>query len=104
MLALWLPTDSATVLRKMKEIQAIATRLPNVDLVLTQTKQDIARARRLQAEAEQARCGLGPWHLPTQLLCCSQTPLLGEAGAQESSGVTCRVLHPIYGSLCPKVS
>uniref|UniRef100_A0A8C2UPT0 Laminin subunit beta-3 n=2 Tax=Chinchilla lanigera TaxID=34839 RepID=A0A8C2UPT0_CHILA len=54
-LALWLPTDSATVLRKMKEIQAIAARLPNVDLVLGQTKQDIARARRLQAEAEQAR-------------------------------------------------
>lgn len=55
MLALWLPTDSATVLRKMNEIQAIAARLPNVDLVLSQTKQDIARARRLQAEAEQAR-------------------------------------------------
>ncbi|XP_016062951.1 PREDICTED: laminin subunit beta-3 [Miniopterus natalensis] len=54
-LALWLPTDSATVLRKMHEIQAIAARLPNVDLVLSQTKQDIARARRLQAEAEQAR-------------------------------------------------
>ncbi|KAM8816498.1 laminin subunit beta-3 isoform 1-T3 [Rhynchonycteris naso] len=54
-LALWLPTDSATILRKMNEIQAIATRLPNVDLVLSQTKQDIARARRLQAEAEQAR-------------------------------------------------
>ncbi|KAF4018705.1 hypothetical protein G4228_009892 [Cervus hanglu yarkandensis] len=54
-LALWLPTDSATVLRKMNEIQAIAARLPNVDLVLSQTKQDIARARRLQAEAEQAR-------------------------------------------------
>lgn len=54
-LALWLPTDSATVLRKMSEIQAIAARLPNVDLVLSQTKQDIARARRLQAEAEQAR-------------------------------------------------
>lgn len=54
-LALWLPTDSATVLRKMKEIQAIAARLPNVDSVLSQTKQDIARARRLQAEAEQAR-------------------------------------------------
>ncbi|XP_062970480.1 laminin subunit beta-3 [Cynocephalus volans] len=54
-LALWLPTDSATVLQKMNEIQAIAARLPNVDLVLTQTKQDIARARRLQAEAEQAR-------------------------------------------------
>ncbi|XP_006834111.1 PREDICTED: laminin subunit beta-3 [Chrysochloris asiatica] len=54
-LALWLPTDSATVLRKMNEIQAIAARLPNVDLVLSQTKQDIARARRLQTEAEQAR-------------------------------------------------
>lgn len=54
-LALWLPTDSATVLRKMNEIQAIAARLPNVDLVLSQTKQDVARARRLQAEAEQAR-------------------------------------------------
>ncbi|XP_040302259.1 laminin subunit beta-3 [Herpailurus yagouaroundi] len=54
-LALWLPTDSATVLRKMNEIQAIAARLPNVDLVLSQTKKDIARARRLQVEAEQAR-------------------------------------------------
>ncbi|XP_064333219.1 laminin subunit beta-3 isoform X3 [Camelus dromedarius] len=54
-LGLWLPTDSATVLQKMSEIQAIAARLPNVDLVLSQTKQDIARARRLQAEAEQAR-------------------------------------------------
>lgn len=54
-LALWLPTDSATVLRKMNEIQAIAARLPNVDLVLSQTKRDIAQARRLQAEAEQAR-------------------------------------------------
>ncbi|XP_006888006.1 PREDICTED: laminin subunit beta-3 [Elephantulus edwardii] len=54
-LALWLPTDSATVLRKMNEIQAIAARLPNVDLVLAQTQQDIARARRLQAEAEKAR-------------------------------------------------
>uniref|UniRef100_A0A7N5P2J0 Laminin subunit beta-3 n=1 Tax=Ailuropoda melanoleuca TaxID=9646 RepID=A0A7N5P2J0_AILME len=54
-LALWLPTDSATVLRKMNEIQAIAARLPNVDLVLSQTKKDIARAQRLQMEAEQAR-------------------------------------------------
>lgn len=54
-LALWLPTDSATVLRKMNEIQAIAARLPNVDLVLSQTKQDIARAQRLQMKAEQAR-------------------------------------------------
>lgn len=58
-LALWLPTDSATVLRKMNEIQAIAARLPNVDLVLSQTKQDVARARSLQAAAEQARYGPG---------------------------------------------
>ncbi|KFO19671.1 Laminin subunit beta-3 [Fukomys damarensis] len=50
-----LPSDSATILRKMREIQAIAARLPNVGLVLAQTEQDIARARRLQAEAEQAR-------------------------------------------------
>lgn len=64
MLALWLPTDSATVLRKMKEIQDIAARLPNVDLVLSQTKQDIARARRLQAEAEKARYGYWPQCLP----------------------------------------
>lgn len=63
-LALWLPTDSATVLRKMKEIQDIAARLPNVDLVLSQTKQDIARARRLQAEAEKARYGHWPQSLP----------------------------------------
>ncbi|XP_040841221.1 laminin subunit beta-3 [Ochotona curzoniae] len=54
-LSMWLPADSATVLQKMREIQAIVTRLPNVDLVLSQTKQDIERARRLQAEAEQAR-------------------------------------------------
>ncbi|XP_068930867.1 laminin subunit beta-3 isoform X1 [Petaurus breviceps papuanus] len=54
-LALWLPTDSATVLRKMNEIQAIAARLPNVDLILSQTRQDITRARKLQDEAELAR-------------------------------------------------
>ncbi|XP_075385959.1 laminin subunit beta-3 [Tenrec ecaudatus] len=54
-LALWLPTDSATVLQKMNEIQAIAARLPNVNLVLSQTQQDVERARKLQAEAEQAR-------------------------------------------------
>ncbi|XP_038604980.1 laminin subunit beta-3 [Tachyglossus aculeatus] len=54
-LSLWLPTDTETVLRKMKEIQDIAARLPNVDLVLAQTKQDVARARKLQEEAEQAR-------------------------------------------------
>ncbi|XP_028925322.1 laminin subunit beta-3 [Ornithorhynchus anatinus] len=54
-LSLWLPTDTATVLNKMKEIQEIAARLPNVDLVLAQTKQDVARARKLQEEAEKAR-------------------------------------------------
>lgn len=77
MLALWLPTDSATVLRKMNEIQAIAARLPNVDLVLSQTKQDIARARRLQAEAEQARYGCALNSPPrTGLGFCSPAVLL----------------------------
>ncbi|KAI5930845.1 Laminin subunit beta-3 [Manis javanica] len=56
-LALWLPTDSATVLKRMSGIQAIAARLPNVGLVLSQTKQDIAWAHRLQDEAEKARVG-----------------------------------------------
>lgn len=76
MLALWLPTDSATVLRKMNEIQAIAARLPNVDLVLSQTKKDIARARRLQAEAEQARYGPGPRASPCPGLACCFAPQL----------------------------
>lgn len=60
-LALWLPSDPATVRRKMAEVQSLAARLPSVGLLLAQTKNDIERARKLQAEAEQARYihGLG---------------------------------------------
>lgn len=54
-LALWLPSDPATVRRKMAEVQSLAARLPSVGLLLAQTKNDIERARKLQAEAEQAR-------------------------------------------------
>lgn len=60
-LALWLPSDPATVRRKMAEVQSLAARLPSVGLLLAQTKNDIERARKLQAEAERARYiqGLG---------------------------------------------
>ncbi|XP_030077188.1 laminin subunit beta-3 [Microcaecilia unicolor] len=54
-LSLQLPADSAAIQRKMNEIRSIATKLPNVDAVLSQTKQDIDKARQLQKEAEEAR-------------------------------------------------
>uniref|UniRef100_A0A8C5MG36 Laminin subunit beta 3 n=2 Tax=Leptobrachium leishanense TaxID=445787 RepID=A0A8C5MG36_9ANUR len=54
-LSLTLPADSATILRRMNEIRRIASKLPNVDDVLSQTKDDIAKAKKLQNEAELAR-------------------------------------------------
>ncbi|XP_004616272.2 laminin subunit beta-3 isoform X1 [Sorex araneus] len=54
-LALRLPPTLTAVQQKMEEVRALAARLPNVGLVLAQTQRDIERARRLQAEAEQAR-------------------------------------------------
>ncbi|XP_053313559.1 laminin subunit beta-3 [Spea bombifrons] len=54
-LSLTLPADSATILRKMNEIRSIASKLPNIDSVLSQTKDDIAKAKKLQSEAELAR-------------------------------------------------
>ncbi|XP_063306983.1 laminin subunit beta-3 isoform X1 [Pelobates fuscus] len=54
-LSLSLPADSATILRKMNEIRSIAGKLPNMDAVLSQTKDDIAKAKKLQGEAELAR-------------------------------------------------
>nr|XP_033773617.1 LOW QUALITY PROTEIN: laminin subunit beta-3 [Geotrypetes seraphini] len=54
-LSLRLPADSAAIQRKMNEIRSIAAKLPNVDAVLSQTKQDIDKARQLQKEAEEAR-------------------------------------------------
>lgn len=54
-LSLRLPTDAAAVLRKMTEIQNLATKLQCPESVLAQTAGDIAKAKRLQQEAEQAR-------------------------------------------------
>lgn len=54
-LSLRLPTDAAAVLRKMTEIQNLATKLQCPESILAQTAEDIARAKQLQQEAEQAR-------------------------------------------------
>ncbi|NWI48280.1 LAMB3 protein, partial [Picathartes gymnocephalus] len=54
-LSLGLPTDAAAVRRKMAEIQKLATELQCPEDILAQTAEDIARAKRLQQEAEQAR-------------------------------------------------
>ncbi|XP_040279997.1 laminin subunit beta-3 [Bufo bufo] len=54
-LSLKLPVDASSLQRKMKEIRNIAGKLPNVDAVLSQTKEDIAKAKKLQNEAEEAR-------------------------------------------------
>ncbi|KFW80864.1 Laminin subunit beta-3, partial [Manacus vitellinus] len=54
-LSLRLPTDAAAVLRKMTEIQNLATQLQCPEDILAQTAEDIAKAKQLQREAEQAR-------------------------------------------------
>ncbi|NWX87818.1 LAMB3 protein, partial [Nothoprocta pentlandii] len=54
-LSLHLPTDAAAALRKMTEIQNLATKLQCPESILAQTAEDIAKAKQLQQEAEQAR-------------------------------------------------
>ncbi|XP_061869487.1 laminin subunit beta-3 [Colius striatus] len=54
-LSLRLPTDAAAVLRKMTEIQNLATNLKCPESLLAQTAEDIAKAKQLQQQAEQAR-------------------------------------------------
>ncbi|XP_067414925.1 LOW QUALITY PROTEIN: laminin subunit beta-3 [Emydura macquarii macquarii] len=54
-LSLSLPTDAAAVLRKMTEIRKLAANLQCPESMLTQTAGDIAKAKKLQQEAEQAR-------------------------------------------------
>ncbi|NXE92810.1 LAMB3 protein, partial [Menura novaehollandiae] len=54
-LSLRLPVDAAAVRRKMTEIQKLAAELQCPEDILAQTAEDIARAKRLQQEAEQAR-------------------------------------------------
>lgn len=47
--------DAAAVRRKMTEIQNLATKLQCPENILVQTAEDIAKAKQLQQEAEQAR-------------------------------------------------
>nr|XP_026652654.1 laminin subunit beta-3 [Zonotrichia albicollis] len=54
-LSLRLPTDAAAVRRRMSEIQKLAAELQCPEDILAQTAEDMARAKRLQQEAEQAR-------------------------------------------------
>lgn len=54
-LSLKLPVDASSLQRKISEIRNIAGKLPNVDAVLSQTKEDIAKAKKLQSDAEEAR-------------------------------------------------
>ncbi|XP_053562666.1 laminin subunit beta-3 [Bombina bombina] len=54
-LSLALPADASSIRRKMNEIRRIAGNLPNVDTLISQTKDDIARARKIQNDAETAR-------------------------------------------------
>lgn len=54
-LSLKLPVDALSLQRKMNDIRNIAAKLPNVELVLSQTREDIARAKKLQTDAEDAR-------------------------------------------------
>ncbi|NXI99520.1 LAMB3 protein, partial [Psophia crepitans] len=54
-LSLHLPMDAAAVQRKMAEIQNLATKLQCPESILAQTAEDIAKAKQLQQEAEQAR-------------------------------------------------
>uniref|UniRef100_A0A8C3S723 Laminin subunit beta 3 n=1 Tax=Chelydra serpentina TaxID=8475 RepID=A0A8C3S723_CHESE len=59
-LSLRLPTDTAVVLSKMTEIRNLAAKLQCPESILTQTAGDIAKAKRLQQEAEQIQAVLGP--------------------------------------------
>ncbi|XP_066480764.1 laminin subunit beta-3 [Tiliqua scincoides] len=54
-LSLHLPTDSAMILRKMNEIRSLAAKLQGPGSIIAQTAGDIAKAKRLQQEAEEAR-------------------------------------------------
>ncbi|XP_072281495.1 laminin subunit beta-3 isoform X2 [Pyxicephalus adspersus] len=54
-LSLKLPVDALSLQRKINEIRSIAEKLPNVEIVLSQTREDIAKAKKLQTDAEDAR-------------------------------------------------
>lgn len=54
-LSLKLPVDALSLQRKVNDIRSIAEKMPNVELVLSQTREDIARAKKLQTDAEDAK-------------------------------------------------
>ncbi|XP_063153517.1 laminin subunit beta-3 isoform X1 [Candoia aspera] len=54
-LSLHLPTDTGTILSKITEIQNLITKLQCPDSIIAQTARDIAMAKQLQQEAEEAR-------------------------------------------------
>ncbi|XP_007441788.2 laminin subunit beta-3-like, partial [Python bivittatus] len=54
-LSLRLPTDTGTILSKVTEIQNLIAKLQCPDSIIAQTAGDIAKAKQLQQEAEEAR-------------------------------------------------
>lgn len=54
-LSLNLPIDTGTILRKITEIQNLIAKLQCPDSIIAQTAGDIAKAKQLQQEAEEAR-------------------------------------------------
>ncbi|XP_043933068.1 laminin subunit beta-3 [Protopterus annectens] len=54
-LSLHLPTDSTAIMEKLEEIRTFAAKLPNVDLVLKETADSVAKAKQLKKDAELAR-------------------------------------------------
>ncbi|XP_068125858.1 laminin subunit beta-3 [Hyperolius riggenbachi] len=54
-LSLKLPVDAFSLQKKINEIRSIAEKMPNVELVLSETKEDIARAKKLLTDAEKVR-------------------------------------------------
>uniref|UniRef100_A0A8C3QWI8 Laminin subunit beta 3 n=1 Tax=Cyanoderma ruficeps TaxID=181631 RepID=A0A8C3QWI8_9PASS len=96
-LSLHLPMDAAAVRRIWTEIQKLAAELQCPEDILAQTAQDIARAKRLQQEAEQARNRAnaveGSVEEVVGTLQRSNTALLEAQGALRGSGSSLRFIQ-----------
>ncbi|NXN78096.1 LAMB3 protein, partial [Bombycilla garrulus] len=96
-LSLRLPTDAAAVRRRMAEIQRLATELQCPEDILAQTAEDMARAKRLQQEAEQARnranAAEGSVEEVLGSLQRANTGLLEAQGALRGSGSSLRFIR-----------
>ncbi|NWR25397.1 LAMB3 protein, partial [Emberiza fucata] len=96
-LALRLPADTAAVRRRMSEIQKLAAELQCPEDILAQTAEDIARAKRLQQEAEQARnranAAEGSVEEVLGSLQRANTVLLEAQGALRGSGSSLRFIR-----------